>query len=424
MITPDIILVALFAAALTAAAFFAASETALIALGRLELERLRSARIPGAESVERLKRHPSRLLSTALLGQNLATSAASAVATILAQRYLGQGAALAVAVMASTVVLFAFGEMGPKSAAAAAPARVALAVARPFEAVAVLLRPAAASVQAVVGTLLRAIGISNSRTLMTEDEVRAAINIGRAEGAIPEDIHGLLTRVLEFGDRRVSEIMVPRQKIVALPELASFAEVRRVLTESKYSRLPVYRDTLDNIVGILKAKDLYDLTDAEEQSFRLASRMSPPFLVPEFKRAEELFREMRRRKEHMSIAVDEYGGTAGLVTIEDVIESLLGAIQDEYDEERPKIRRIDDRTFLLDGTLRLEELDRAFHLSYPGADAETVAGLLLQRFGRIPKNGDRLRGRQAEYVVVEATPTAIRAVKMILPARTPDAHSE
>ena len=145
--------------------------------------------------------------------------------------------------------------------------------------------------------------------------------------------------------------------------------------------------------------------------------MTPPFLVPEFKKLDQLFREMRRRRQHMAIALDEYGGTAGLITIEDAIEALLGAIQDEYDEETPGFVKIGDRTYLLDGAFRLSEVESRFGLQYPGIDAETVAGLLLHRFGRIPKNGDRWRGRQAEYVVIDATPSAITKVKMILPRK-------
>jgi len=139
--------------------------------------------------------------------------------------------------------------------------------------------------------------------------------------------------------------------------------------------------------------------------------------VPEFKRLEELFREMRRRRQHMSIVVDEYGGTTGLVTIEDAIEALLGSIQDEYDEETPGFLKVDDQTYILDGSFRLVELEHRFGLTYPNARDETVAGLLLQRFGRIPRKGDRLRGRQAEYVVLDATRTAIRRIKMILPRK-------
>jgi CBS domain containing-hemolysin-like protein len=217
--------------------------------------------------------------------------------------------------------------------------------------------------------------------------------------------------------------MVPRPRIVAIPETASFREAHAVFSQHKFSRLPVYRETLDNVVGILKAKDLFDLTPEQLEAFTPARSASVPFLVPESKSLDGLFREMRRRKQHMAIAIDEYGGTAGLVTIEDAIEALLGSIQDEYDEETPGFTKVDDRTYVLDGSFRLADLESRFGLRYPNAIDETVAGLLLQRFGRIPGKGERMRGRQAEYVVLEASPSAIQRVKMILPRRTGSAST-
>jgi len=191
-----------------------------------------------------------------------------------------------------------------------------------------------------------------------------------------------------------------------------------VLSEHKLSRVPIYRGTLDNVIGTLHAKDLFGISDEQEQTFRIEQYLDPPFLVSEFKRAEELFREMRRRRTHMAIVVDEFGGTAGLVTIEDVIEELLGPIQDEYDEEEtPGFASAGDRRFLLDGSFRLDDLEEQFGIALPREQSETVAGHLLWRFGRIPRKGERWRGRRADFVVEEATPTAIRKVLMILPEK-------
>ena len=302
-----------------------------------------------------------------------------------------------------------------KSLAAASPARVSLLVARPFEIFTRIVSPVAKVVIFVVNRVLALFGIPQTRPAMTEEEMKAVINIGHAEGLLEKEERERMVRVLEFGDRRVSEVMVPRPRIVAIPETASYAETHDLFSQHMFSRIPVYRDSLDNVVGILKAKDLFDLTPDQIASFTPARYASPPFLVPEFKSLDALFREMRRRKQHMAIAIDEYGGTAGLVTIEDAIEALLGSIQDEYDEEAPGFTKLDERTYILDGSFRLADLESRFGLQYPNAIDETVAGLLLQRFGRVPGKGDRLRGRQAEYVVLEASPSAIKRVKMILP---------
>ncbi len=403
-------------------AFFAASETALVALSQIDLRRMRDRRARGTATIETLKKSPTRLLSTALIGQNLFNSAASAMATVAAENLFGEKVGIAVAVAASTLLLFTLGEMTPKSLAAASPPRVAGLVAAPFELFSRIVGPVAGVVIFVVNRAMRRLGFPEARPAMTEEEMKAVINLGHDAGVLRDEERLLMVRVLQFRDRHVAEVMVPRPQIVAVPESASLEEVRRLHVTHKFSRIPVYRDTLDNIVGILKFKDLFDLKPEEAAAFSPAKYAAPAFLVPEFKRLDELFREMRRRKQHMAIAVDEYGGTAGLVTIEDALEALLGSIQDEYDEETPGFVKAGERTYILDGSFRLEDLAERFGIVYPKSEVETVAGLLLLRFGRIPRKGERLRGKQAEYVVLDATRTAVKRVKMTLPLRRPESE--
>jgi putative hemolysin len=397
-------------------AFFAGSETALVSLGRIDLARLRESGDRRAAIIRNLKAHTPRLLATILIGQNLFMSAASALATVLATNWVGETWGVPAAILFSTIALFVFAEMTPKAIGAASPVSVSRAVALPMAAVMKVLSPVATLCVNVTTRALRVLGIKERAPSLTEEEMKSVFNLGADEGLIHGDERRLLHKVLEFGDRTVRDLMLPRTKIIALPDTASFAEVGRLLREHKLSRLPVYRKTLDNIVGILHAKDLFSLTDAEEAAFRLAHWVDPPFLVPESQRAEELLREMRRRRTHMAVVVDEFGGTAGLITIEDAIEELLGPIEDEYDEEEgPGFQPLGERRFLLEGTLRLDDLEEQFGISLPRDEAETIAGHLLMRFGRIPRKGERWRGRRADFVVEEATPTAIQKVLMILP---------
>jgi putative hemolysin len=397
-------------------AFFAGSETALVSLGRIDLARLRESGDPRAAIIRNLKAHTPRLLATILIGQNLFLSAASALATVLATNWLGETYGVPAAILFSTIALFVFAEMTPKAIGAASPVAISRAVARPMAVVMKVLSPIATLCVQVTTRALRLLGIKQREPSLTEEEMKSVINLGADEGVIHGEERRLLHKVLEFGDRTVRDIMLSRTKIIALPETASFAEVGRTLREHKLSRLPVYRETLDNISGILHAKDLFALNDAEESAFRLAQWVDPPYLVPEFQRAEDLLREMRRRRTHMAVVVDEFGGTAGLVTIEDAIEELLGPIEDEYDEEEgPGFKPVGERRFLLDGTLRLDDLQEQFGISLPREEAETIAGHLLMRFGRIPRKGERWRGRRADFVVEEATATAIQKVLMILP---------
>jgi CBS domain containing-hemolysin-like protein len=308
-----------------------------------------------------------------------------------------------------------FGEMTPKAIGAASPVSISRAVAIPISVVTKVFSPVASLVVRVTTRTLRRLGVPQREPTLTEEEMKSVINLGAAEGAIHPEEHRLLHRVLEFGDKTVRDLMVPRTKIVALPDTARFEDVRRLLREHKLTRLPIYHGTLDNVVGILHAKNLFEVSDAQERDFRLVDHLDPPYLVPEFQRAEDLFREMRRRRTHLAVVVDEHGGTAGIVTIEDAIEALLGPIQDEFDEEElPGFVQVGERTYLLDGAFRLQDLEEQFGLKLPRDEAETIAGHLMLRFGRIPRKGERWKGRFADFLIEGATPTAIRQVRMVL----------
>jgi putative hemolysin len=412
----DLVLLVLLALSLGLSAFFAGSETALVSLSRIDLQRLREKGDRRAPILRNLKAHTSRLLATILIGQNLFITTASSLATLLATAWLGETYGAAAAIIFSTIVLFIFAEMTPKSIAAASPISISRAVAIPMAWTMRLLSPFVNVLVKISTGMLRLFGIPEKMPTLTEEEMKSLFNLGAEEGVIHGDERKLLHKVLEFGDKTVRDIMVPRTKVIALPETAKFDDVRLVLREHKLSRLPVYRGSLDNIVGILNAKDLFDLADEEERKFSLGRYLDPPFLVPEFKRAEDLFREMRRRRTHMAIVVDEHGGTAGIATIEDALEELLGPIQDEYDEEEtPGFVAAGDRTYVLEGSFRLDDIEEQFGLSLPRDEAETIAGHLMLRFGRIPRKGERWKGRRAEFIVEDATPTAIRSVRMILP---------
>ena len=412
----DIVLLVLLALSLALSAFFAGSETALVSLSRIDLQRLREKGDRRALVLRSLKSHTSRLLATILIGQNLFITTASSLATLLATAWLGETYGAAAAIIFSTIVLFIFAEMTPKSIAAASPVSISRAVAVPMAWTMRLLSPFVNVLVKISTGMLRLFGIPEKAPTLTEEEMKSLFNLGAEEGVIHGDERKLLHKVLEFGDKTVREIMVPRTKVIALPETAKFDDVRLVLHEHKLSRLPVYRGSLDNVVGILNAKDLFDLSDDAEENFALGSYLDPPFLVPEFKRAEDLFREMRRRRTHMAVVVDEHGGTAGIATIEDAIEELLGPIQDEYDEEETSgFVAAGDRTYVLEGSFRLDDIEEQFGLSLPRDEAETIAGHLMLRFGRIPRRGERWRGRRAEFIVEDATPTTIKSVRMILP---------
>ena len=427
MTAKTLIFAVLLVLSLVLCAFFAGAETALVSLSRIDLQRMREKGDRRGGIIRNLKAHTSRLLATILIDQNLFVSAASALATALATAWVGETYGVPAAILFSTVVLFIFAEMIPKAVGAASPVPISRAVAIPMAWITRVLSPIVEVCVKLSTRILQLFGIPEKTPTLTEEEMKSVINLGADEGVIHGEERRLLHKVIEFGDKTVRDIMVPRTRVIALPETAKFDDVGLVLKEHKLSRLPVYRGSLDNVVGILHAKDLFDLSDEEGRKFSLGRYLDPPFLVPEFKRAEDLFREMRRRRTHMAVVVDEHGGTAGIATIEDALEELLGPIQDEFDEEEtpgptptmlpetPGFVAAGDRTFLLEGSYRLDDVEEQFGLSLPRDEAETIAGHLMLRFGRIPRKGERWKGRRAEFIVEDATPTAIKSVRMILP---------
>lgn len=409
---------ALFVVSLLVSAFFAAAETALVSLSRIDLQRLREAGDRRGALIRALKAKKSGLLATILIGQNLAMSSASALATAIATVWVGDTWGVPAAIVVSTITLFVFAEMAPKAIGAASPIAISRAVAVPMTWMMKAFSPVVTLVVHVTTRALKLLGVAERDPNLTEEEMKSVINLGADEGVIHGEEKRLLHNVLEFGDRTVRDIMVPRTRVIGVPDSSTFADIRRILREHKLSRLPVYRATLDNVVGILHAKDLFDVTDEEEKTFRLEKYLDPPFLVPEFKLAEDLFREMRRRRTHMAVVVDEFGGTAGIATIEDAIEELLGPILDEFDEEEtPGFVAAGRQEYLLDGSFRLDDLEKQFGIALPREEAETIAGHLMMRFGRIPRKGERWRGRRADFVIEEANPTRIDRVRMILPEK-------
>lgn len=408
--------VLLFLLSLALSAFFAGAETALVSLGPIDLQRLREKGDRRGAIIRALKANRNRLLVTILIGQNLFVSSASALATVIATNWLGDTYGVPAAIVFSTLALFVFAEMTPKAIGAASPVAISRAVAIPLSWMMNLLGPIATLCVKITTRALRSFHIAEKTPALTEEEMKSVFNLGADQGVIHGEERKLLHKVLEFGDKTARDIMTPRTRIVALPETARFSDVSLVLKEHKLSRLPIYRGSLDNIVGILHAKDLFALTDEEERTFRIDQYMDQPFLVPEFKRAEDVFREMRRRRTHIAVVVDEFGGTAGIVTIEDAIEEMLGPIQDEFDEEETSgFVAAGERAYLLEGSFRLDDLEDQFGLDLPREEAETIAGHLMLRFGRIPRKGERWKGRKADFVIEEATPTTVKRVKMILP---------
>jgi putative hemolysin len=420
-------------------AFFVASEIALVSVRRSRIEQLIEEGNPGARRVRRLIDDPGRFLAVSQLGLTLIGFFASAFAAVSLVATLGSvlvgfgmeaGAAGGTALVVVTIILafftIIFAELIPKSIALANPERFALVLSRPIDFLARLLGPVVAILNGITRWVARSIGVDiNQEAQISADELRLIVERGGEQGVLEAEEEQMINAVIELGERRVHEVMIPRVAIAALASDATLEQAIDLVVEVGHSRIPVYHDSIDEIVGILYAKDLlpYLKNDAGPRP-QLRKLLRPPVLVPESMTIDDLLHELQRRKVHIAIVLDEYGGTAGLVTIEDLLEEIVGEIQDEYDVEEPMVVRLSDHEARVDGRADVDEILELFDLDLELEDAEeydTVGGLMYHRIGGVPAPGDSIEVDGLRLTV--ETTDGRRVGKVLVTRRTGDAPS-
>ncbi|WP_020675390.1 HlyC/CorC family transporter [Geopsychrobacter electrodiphilus] len=367
--------------------FFSGSETALLALDRLRVKYLQQKERPGAAQLAKLLERPDRLLGGILVGNNLVNIAASVVATGFFVSQFGDNGEL-LTILILTPVLLILSEVCPKTYAAQYPEKISFLVLRPILVVLWILSPIIYVVTRISGLLTSFFHKGEKENdSLSEDEIRAIIEAGELSGVVAAEQRRMLHGVFDLSETRVRDVMLPRTEIVGVEAGSSFATVLEVLREARHSRFPVYSESLDNIVGVLHSKDILAYV-GHEDSFSLKKICSKPNFVPESKRIAVLLQSFRKRKEHLAIVVDEYGGVEGLVTLEDVVEEIVGEIHDEHDIEEADFQKLGPKRYLVDGAVSLRILNRRFHLELPEEHVTTLAGLLMQQMGKIPVEGD------------------------------------
>ena len=400
-------------------AFFSASETAITTLWPWKVREL-AEREEGKGPFSLLQQDITRFLTTILVGNNLVNIAATALVTDLATRAWGStGVAYATGMM--TFLILFFGEITPKSIAVHNADRLARLVVRPVFWLSVLLYPIGRFFTWVSSLILRALGLEpREQPLVTEDELKLLLAGAEASGAIEEAEEDMIQSVLELEETQVREIMVPRVDMVAIEHTASLRDFVRLEREYRYSRIPVYKESIDQIVGIAYAKNLLNYVETPEMLDRLTvmSLSQPPFFVPESMSVWNLLLEIRKRKVHMAIVVDEFGGTSGLVTLEDIIEEIVGEIYDETDiEEEQPIQPQEDGSYLIDAQTPLDDVSEALEVELPEGEYETLSGFLYESFGYIPKVGESLDFGGFRFVIESGDERKIDLVRAV-PAAT------
>jgi putative hemolysin len=402
-------------------AFFSASETALMSLNKIKVRQLLDEGRPHASLILRMLEDPQRLLSAILVGNNVVNIAAAALATSIAIRLAGNaGVGIATGIMTLLVLIFA--EITPKSLAAAHAEKVALFVARPINGLACLLRPLVFVLTGITRSLLRLFGTTEIRQQnVTEDELRTMMDVSHEEGVIEQKERRLLENVFVFGDAQVSDIMIARTDITAIEVSATYDEIRAAFYDERVSRIPVYEDQIDNTIGILHIKDFF-LYDQEISDFDLRQHLRKPFYTIEGKRVADLFEEMRTRRQQMAIVVDEYGGTAGIVTMQDIMGVIFGDIDDEYDHVNDVLNQISENEFQVEGSIRLKDLNELMHVHLNSDDFETIGGLITGELGRLPRQGDRLAvdGLQCQVLELDRNRITLLNISKVLDRQAPE----
>jgi gliding motility-associated protein GldE len=396
-------------------AFFSSSETALTAFSKIKLHHLEKKGEPKALIIKELMKNPTTVLGGILVGNNIVNVAAAALGTAIAFRLFEYNPVLIATIFMTFLILF-FGEIIPKSYAARNPTRVSYTIVWPLKGVMVLLKPITVVLSAMSRGVLKIFGVKETtkETLVTEEEIKAVIHVGEEEGVLAKAEKEMLHGILEFKDRAVKEIMVPRTDIVALEVSTPIDEIMKTLRECHHSRIPIYEQRMDNVVGVLYARDLIDFWRKEE-AVEIRSLLHTPYFVPETEKISQLLQEFRDKKIHIAIVVNEFGGVEGIVTLEDILEEIVGEIQDEYDKEEQKIIPLADDTLLVRAVTNLEEFGERVGVDFSDEkEVESVGGFIIKLLGRLPTTGEELEYKNLHFIVEKVDRNRIRRVKVII----------
>lgn len=396
-------------------AFFSGSEAALLSVQRIRIQNMVRNGTVGAGRVVRLVEKPHRLLPPILLGNNLVNTAAAALATTIAIALIeDDNKAVLVATGVVTVILLIFGETIPKTAAARHAERFSIIIALPIVVISWVLRPFSYVLEGISMGVVRLLGTgSEGNATITEEEIKAMVTVGSEEGAVEYGEAEMIRRVLEFGDRSVREVMTPRPEIVWMEQGTTVERFLELYDKNYHTRFPVFHNDVDNVVGVVAVKDVMRLlASGSDFSTPVTTQLRPAMFVPETKRIQELFDEMRTSGDQMAMIADEFGGVAGLVTLKRLVEDIVGKVGGEDEVEQDEVAQLDDMTFEIDAAMSIAEVNERVELGLPVGDYETLAGFLLEQFGRVPEIGDDVAHGDTRLTVSEMNGVRISKVRV------------
>ncbi|NMB10385.1 MAG: HlyC/CorC family transporter, partial [Tissierellia bacterium] len=392
-------------------AFFSSSETALISINKFKVRQLQEKKVKNADTLARLMEKPNAMISAILVGNNIVNIASSSLATSICVAMFGaKGVFIATVVM--TIIILIFGEITPKTLAQENPEKMALKASKPIYILTIVFKPVLFIFNKITIMISKLFGrdSNSNQPSITEDEFMTIVDVGHEEGVIEGEEKEMIHNVFAFGDSLAEDVMTPRTSMVVVNVDEELGDLIKFLDNANYSRIPVFDENIDDIIGILYVRDL--IAHLQDYNFSLRDHLRPAFFAYESKPIMDLFKEMQEKNVSMAIVADEYGGTSGLVTIEDLVEEIVGEIYDEYDEEVDGIKKVAPNEYLIDASTELEEINEELGLDLESDVFDSIGGFVIGIADKIPDTGDSYSYKNLEFFIVDAENTKINELKL------------
>jgi CBS domain containing-hemolysin-like protein len=389
-----------------------ASEISFVGSNEIRLRKRANQSDRRANSILKLKEKPEELISTIILANNFVNILAASIAnSIFIRNFKFMGTFFSSLIMTLIIVIFA--ELLPKTLSSYNP-EAFIIKSYPFVfSISFILKPLTSSVNYIVSSILKIFGKNlKTRRSLDEEELKIFLSMTTENGTIEEEEKELIESIIEFQDKPVYEVMIPRVDVISLPIDTEIKDIIETINRTGHSRIPIYEGSIDNIIGILHAKDLLKLIINKNENINLKDLLHPTIFVPDTKKTSELFKEMQKKKIHMAIVVDEFGGFEGIVTMEDLLEEIVGEIQDEYDLEEAPCKKLSDKEFIFDAKITIDDAEEILGVELPHEDYETLGGLFLDLLGHIPVKGESIVYKSLKLIALEVKGNRIIKIKV------------
>lgn len=389
-----------------------------MAISRLDVRHMIEQNLKGAKKLERLLEDTNKLLGSILVGNNLVNIMASSLATMIAINLSGgssSGLGVGIATGVMTLLILIFGEITPKSLSSQNAQKIALLVAHPISIIVIIFSPIVTILMFITNGLIKLVGGNpeTNKPFITADELKTIVTVSHEEGVLETEEKQMIYNVFDFGNSCAKDIMIPRTDMIAIDVELGYKEILELYKEEQFSRMPVYEESNDHIIGILHIKDLI-LSDVDPTQFKIKDYLREAYFVHEFKASDELFKEMRTEKIGIAIVLDEYGGTAGIVSMEDLIEEIVGDIDDEYDQANEDVVKINESEYVVDGTARIPDVNEELNLHIISEDFDSIGGFVIGLFDRFPTEGEEISFEDLTFKIEETLNNRINRLRIII----------